>query len=443
MTASQTTHHSKDPKADVGSVFISNYPPYSAWEPDHAQTVMQALEQPAKEDTPLGLYLHIPFCRKRCKFCYFKVYTDKNSKEIQAYLDAVTQEIALVAKKPALLGRKARFLYIGGGTPSYISARHLRQLIGTLRQHFDLSELEEFTFECEPGTLTEAKVAAIHDVGVTRLSLGVENFNDEVLAENGRAHLSAEIHRVRPWISDLHFGQLNIDLIAGMIGETWQNWQTNIQKAIEFEPDSITIYQMELPFNTIYSNGILHEDGSVPPFADWETKRAWHDYAIQTLSQAGFVISSAYTMVRGDREIHFRYRDSLWRGADLLPLGVSSFGHLAGIHYQNDPSINRYVADLEQGRLPIRRAFATTANQRLIRELILQLKMGQVGKAYFQEKFDVDITDRFSAVLAAYQKEGLLVVEKQQVRLTRAGLLQVDRLLPAFYEPEFIHARYT
>ena len=120
----------------------------------------------------------------------------------------------------------------------------------------------EVAFECEPGTLTQSKLETIREVGVTRLSIGVENLNDAVLRENGRAHVTKEIYRIMPWVHQLEFDQVNIDLIAGMVGEVRETWEETVQKAIELNPDSITIYQMELPFNTVYSKQILDKDGT-------------------------------------------------------------------------------------------------------------------------------------------------------------------------------------
>src|SRR5919109_2861685 len=179
-------------KTEVGSYFISNYPPFSAWSSDQLADVRAAMHVPPA-DVPLGLYLHIPFCRKRCKFCYFKVFTDKNSSEVERYLAALSREIELVSQLPAMGGRPFRFVYFGGGTPSFLSSRQLERLVDRLRSNVSWDHAEEVTFECEPGTLSETKVHTLKDLGVTRLSLGVENFSDAVLEENGRAHLSAEI----------------------------------------------------------------------------------------------------------------------------------------------------------------------------------------------------------------------------------------------------------
>ena len=168
---------------------------------------------------PLGLYLHIPFCRKRCKFCYFKVFTDKNADQVERYLAALSREIELVSQLPAMGGRPFRFVYFGGGTPSFLSEKQLRRLVDRLEANIHWDKAEEVTFECEPGTLSEPKVHALREIGVTRLSLGVEHFDDEILRENGRAHESPEIYRAWPWIQAAGFPNVNIDLIAGMVGQ--------------------------------------------------------------------------------------------------------------------------------------------------------------------------------------------------------------------------------
>src|SRR4051794_29937687 len=186
-------------KTEVGSYFVANYPPFSVWSPQHAPAIQQALDTPPNTDARLGLYLHIPFCRKRCKFCYFRVYTDKNADEVEVYLDAISREIALYADRKGLGDRQFEFVYFGGGTPSFLSNAQLERLIERINHHWTWSAAREVTFECEPGTLKESKLQTIKKIGVTRLSLGVEHFDDEVLSTNGRAHKSPEIFRAYQW----------------------------------------------------------------------------------------------------------------------------------------------------------------------------------------------------------------------------------------------------
>jgi len=428
-------------QTDVGSVFVSNYPPYSFWKPEFLPDAERALHQPPTSNT-VGLYLHIPFCRKRCKFCYFRVYTQKNKDEVQTYLDALSQEVALYSALPSVAGRPLKFVYFGGGTPSFISAKHLKSLCRKLKDAISWKGAEEITFECEPGTLTEAKLETIRDVGVTRLSLGVESFNDFVLEENGRAHRSKEIYRVMPWIRDLQFQQLNIDLIAGMVGETWDTWSDGVEKTLALGPDSVTIYQMELPYNTVFSNQLVR-GGLRIPLADWDTKRAWHDYAFARFAEKGYVLSSAYTMVKR-KEDRFVYRNSVWHGTDMIGAGVASFSHMSGVHFQNYTDWNEYIPAVRSGRLPLSRAYKTSPRERLIREMILQLKLGTIPPDYFREKFSTNILKEFAQEFEDLQKQGYLeIMQPNRIVLSRMGLLRVDQLLPEFYDPAFRNARYT
>lgn len=427
-------------KTDVGSYFISNYPPFSQWSKDRLHEAEEALNSPPA-DVPLGLYLHIPFCRKRCKFCYFKVFTDKNAENIERYLAALSKEIELVSKLPVMGGRPFRFVYFGGGTPSFLSSRQLHRLVERLEANIDWSLAEEVTFECEPGTLSEAKVNTIKEIGVTRLSLGVEHFNDDILRNNGRAHESPEIRKAWPWIEAAGFDSVNIDLISGMVGETWETWKDTVAKALDMAPDSVTIYQMELPFNAVYSQDIL--GGKIEtPVADWPQKREWVDYAFDEFEARGYSVSSAYTLIKSP-DTKFSYRDNLWRGSDLLATGIASFGHASGVHYQNRPEWEDYCGSLENGELPLGRALRITPHQALVREMILQLKKGWLDRAYFQEKFGVNIVDHWRDAWTGYENDGLLTIGADRIELTREGLLQVDGLLPAFFEAEHQGVRYT
>ena len=370
-------------KTEVGNYFVSNYPPFSQWRPENITDAIEVLNRPPRIDEPLGLYIHIPFCRKRCLFCYFKVYTDKNSSEIEIYLDALIKENELYSRMPALQGRKLRFAYFGGGTPSYVSEKQLRYLVEGLNRHVSWHNAEEVTFECEPGTLRKSKLETLKEIGVTRLSLGIEHFDDAILEANGRAHLSPEIYEAYDWAREVDFPQINIDLIAGMMGESEEKWRETVRRAIELEPDSVTIYQMELPYNTVISPEMI-EKGRDSPIADWPTKRRWLNYAFEQFQEQRLRIASAYTVATTKKPCRFIYTDALWHGGDMIGLGVSSFSHFGGVNFQNAHSFEEYTRLLEDGKLPLCRALRLTPKQRLIREMILQLKTGQARCRLFQ-----------------------------------------------------------
>jgi len=427
---------------DVGSYFISNYPPFSQWRPDFVPEILSVFDAPADDRVPLGLYLHIPFCRKRCKFCYFRVYTNQNARAIADYVEAVAREAEMLSGRTAVAGRQLDFVYFGGGTPSYLSSRQLRYLRDQLARSFRWDTAGEVTFECEPGTLSLEKVETLKEIGVTRVSLGVENFDDAILEENGRAHLSPEIGKAYDWLQQVGFPQVNIDLIAGMVGETDENWIRCVEQAIGLDPDNITIYQMELPFNTVYSKQMLDE-GISSPVADWPTKRRWAGEAIERLVEAGYHVSSGNELVKNPETDRFVYRDNLFRGSDILALGVSSFGNFQDVQYQNVDGLEEYHAMVAEGRLPIARALSPTAQQRLIREFVLQLKEGQVAVEPLGRKFEVDVLEEFAEPLGNQRQAGFLEIDGDVVRLTRRGLLQADSLLPEYFEPEYRRVRYT
>lgn len=427
---------------EVGSYFISNYPPYSQWKDEYRPEIENAFAQSPDASIPLGLYIHIPFCRKRCKFCYFRVYTDQNAKAIEQYVQDLQAEFELLSRQPAVAGRTLDFTYFGGGTPSYLSSKQLLSLRDRLSEHLSWESATEVTFECEPGTLNEEKVKTLKEIGITRISLGIESFDEKLLEENGRAHRTAEVFRAYDWIQDVGFPQVNIDLIAGMIGETDSNWKQSVAKAIELAPDNITIYQMELPHNTIISKE-MKESGQASPIADWPTKRRWVNEAIEELSAAGYHVSSGNEMVRNPETDRFVYRDNLFRGSDLLATGVSSFGHLQGVHYQNYDRIEEYQSIVQEGQLPINRAFRPTAHQALIRELVLRMKEGTVPLQELDDKFEVDVQEEFKEPFANQTAAGYLNIENNTLQLTRKGLLQVDTLLPEYFEPQHRAVRYT
>jgi len=427
---------------EIGNYFVSNYPPFSQWKPEFVGEALAALDGPPRVNDALGLYIHIPFCRKRCKFCYFKVYTDKNASEIEVYLDALIRENELYSRSPAFQGRQLRFAYFGGGTPSYVSEKQLHYLVSGLNRHVSWANAEEVTFECEPGTLQKSKLEALKEIGVTRLSLGIEHFDDEILASNGRAHLSPEIYRAYGWAREVDFPQINIDLISGMMGESEEKWRETVRRAIELEADSVTIYQMELPYNTVISQDILKQ-GVASPIAGWDTKRRWLNYAFDQFQEHGYEIASATTLATTRKPCRFIYTDALWHGGDMIGLGVSSFSHFGGVNFQNAHNFEEYVGILNTDKLPLLRAVSLTPKQRLIREMILQLKTGSLDTAYFRDKFAVDVWQEFRAVYERLSEEKLLESENETITLTRRGLLEVEHSLLEFFEPELRTVRYA
>jgi oxygen-independent coproporphyrinogen-3 oxidase len=202
---------------------------------------------------------------------------------------------------------------------------------------------------------------------------------------------------------------------------------------------------MELPYNTTISGNLLKGTGRfAQPVADWPTKRRWVREAFEALEDAGYHVRSAYTAVKNPEHTRFLYTDRLWQGADMIGLGVASFGHVNGVHVQNLDTWETYSAAVRRDEIPLSRAYRPTGEERFIREFILQLKLGSIAPAYFRDKYHVNVLDRFRDQLDSLKSEGYLqTATDKAVALTREGLLRVDGLLPRFFLPQHAGIRYT
>lgn len=426
----------------VGNHFVSNYPPFSCWSPEEIPRLEETLNRSVSSSTPISLYLHIPFCRQRCHYCYFRVYPRRSPEDVDAYISKLLEELDLYLERPAINSRPFKTMYFGGGSPSYPSAEQLERLLTGLRVRLDCSELEEFTMECEPGTISSEKFKILKRAGVTRLSLGFQTLDDDILRYSGR---DVQVRDCLEGFAEARragFDQLNIDLLAGLPGETDETWRTTIEQVRSLEPDCVTIYQLELTHNSNFYKSM--EAGRRLAFPDWPTKRRWASEAFDVLEKAGYTIASGYMAVRDPNRWKFAYTvDHFWRGEDLLALGESSFGHIQGVHYQNVHTFQRYINLLDENQLPWRRAHVLSNEEKLRREVILQFKTGCLDLTYFREKFGVDLLEHFPDQINYLLRNNMLTIEKNALKLSRTALLDVDWWLPQFYLLKHQNLRYT
>ncbi|MDP7254744.1 MAG: coproporphyrinogen-III oxidase family protein [Planctomycetota bacterium] len=431
----QQTH--SEPLA--GNYFVAAYPPFSSWRESECHALEERLQTPAP-DEPVGVYVHVPFCSKKCDYCYYLSLTGRTRSEVDKYLEHVAAELSIFTDSTYIKGRPLAFVYVGGGTPSLLATAQMRDFFQTMRQRIGNYHSPETTFECAPKTTTRPRLDALAHSGVNRISMGVQSFDDELLRKNGRVHLSRDVYRAFAIIQEFGFEWVNLDLMAGMLGETRQDWRRTVSEAIRLNPDSVTIYQTEIPRNTQLYRDLV--DGNLPAEpVDWDTKRERVDYAFGELERAGYTIVSAYNASKRP-ERRFQYQEHLWRGGDMIGLGLSSFSYLGGVHYQNAARPEHYRDELDQGRLPVQRAIRLSDHDRLTREFILQLKWGEVAAEDFRTKFGVNIFEEFGGPLQELRETGHLKLTDESVQITRKGLLCVDRLLPAFYSKEYSESPY-
>ncbi len=426
-----------------GNYFVSAYPPFSAWTGDQVEAARRVLNTPpSARDVPLGLYIHLPFCVKRCTYCYYLSFADRTRKDMEAYVDLLLAEAKLLRAAPALADREIEFVYFGGGTPSFLPIDLLRRLFAGLSATFPMSSPREVTFECAPQTATEDKLAFLRDAGVTRLSLGVQSFHDDILALNGRVHTSTDVDRAWQNIRSVGFPVVNLDLMVGLLGESDVTTAEDARRVIALQPESVTLYQLEMPHYTP-----LHRDwreSRLPAtLPNWDEKRSRLAHAFGQLEQAGYTVRSAYSAVRDPVRHRFVYQDEQYTGADLAGLGVASFSYVQGVHYQNIAGADEYACAVRAGLPPLARACVLSVEEQARRELILQLKLGEVDDARFFRKFGIHLADRFGDELGTLVQRGFAQWSGEMFTLTREGLLRADFLAREFFLPRHRTARYN
>lgn len=444
MDSSACTIHRPADEAALpleGNYFVAAYPPFSCWEATQATALRQALNTPADDwHRPLGMYFHIPFCLHRCEYCYYLSHAGKTRGQIDEYVDCLLRELSLLASRPAISQRSLRFAYFGGGTPSLLSETQMLRVFEALRASCSAADLEELTFECAPKTITKTRLVALRAGGVTRISLGIQQLDDPVLCRSGRIHGVADALRAYEGIRRAGFDYVNVDLIAGLAGQTDESFLRGLEEVIALRPESVTIYQLEIPRNTpLYKK---RKAGEETDLADWSARQSRLAQGFDRLRAAGYTVCSGYMAVRDPRKHRFLYQSAQYRGDDLLGLGASSFGYFRGIHYQNCSDLEEYMNSLRDGRLPIDRAYELDAEERMTRRFVLELKLGSVSRHAFQSDFGVDPLDRFAHGIGELVRRNLLLVDPDRLSLTSDGLVRVDHLLPAFYLPRHRELAY-
>lgn len=440
-TLSESARSPENGERLEGHYFVSAYPPFSCWGTDW-QPVVKPLLAKSGGRAPIGLYVHLPFCAKKCDFCYFLSYISQPAQVVERYVEAVARELALYAETPAVSGRPVSFAYFGGGTPSTLSPKQIRQLMAGLRRGLVWDNVCEITFECAPNSVHRPLLETLREVGVTRLSMGVQSFDDEVLRLNGRTHLSADVRRAYELIRETGFPCVNLDLMTGMLGETEKNWTDTVRELRRLSPDRVTIYQTEIPYHTHLARAV--RGGKVSGgLVSWDVKRARLNNAFEQLADDGYSVVSAYAAAKDPVRHGFQYCENLWRGGDMLGLGVASFSYLGGAHFQNTEDLRNYCERVEAGELPAHRAIRLSEREQWVREFILQLKWGVVELAPFRKKYGVELPEVFAKTLGSLSAQGFLSHDRERVTLTRRGLLQADRLLPMFYDARYQSVRYA
>ena len=369
---------------------------------------------------PTSAYVHIPFCTQICYYCDFSKVFIKNQ-PVDSYLEHLIEEYDSYDIK------KLRTLYIGGGTPTALSARQLAFLLEKLTDKLDLSYLEELTIEANPGDLDQEKIAVLKDSPVNRVSLGVQTFNDRMLKQIGRSHSEKDIYENIANLKKAGFDNISIDLIYALPKQTMEDVKINVAKAIALGIPHMSLYSLILENHTVFMNRMRR--GKLPlPKEDLEAEM--FDYIIAELEKAGF----EHYEISNFSKPGFESRHNLmyWDNAEYYGIGAGASGYVDGVRYKNHGPIRHYLQAVEAGNARVQEE-VLTLKEKMEEEMFLGLrKKSGVSKKLFEEKFGLSFEDQYGAVVSELTEQGLLVPDRDIVRMTKQGLFLGDTVAEKF-----------
>lgn len=394
--------------------FVANYPHFRYWKKTAISDLMS--------NPPLNIYLHIPFCLRKCAYCYYKTDVYKNPAQLEEFVDALCREIRLANRQFNCQQRPIKTIYIGGGTPSLLKIDQLKKVMACLQENFNI-ENPEFTIEAEPRTIIPKKVSAYKELGINRISIGIQSFNDEIIKLSGREHTGETALKAIDIVKDAGDIVINIDLLSGLAGETEKTWNKTIETAINTKVHNITVYRMEVYLNTEFFKKSVRKKVLQLPGEAQELELM--KIAVDKLITSNYKPWCFFTF-SWNGEFQHQYATNLWKGQDCLALGPSGYGFLAPYNYQNSNQLDSYFDHIKQDQLPIIRAHRLTSKDLMVRDLLLGMKLYGFNRQDFVNRHGFDFCDVLSSTVDKLCSEDYILLEGDTITLTPKGVLYGD-----------------
>ena len=354
----------------------------------------------------LSLYIHIPFCVRKCGYCDF-LSAPADEKARDRYVQALLMEIERY-RGTETADRKIKTLYIGGGTPSTLSVKQLECIMQKIKCTFNFYGNIEASMEMNPGTASKEKCRALYQMGINRLSIGLQSTNDMELKTLGRIHSYEDFLNTYTWCRAAGFQNINVDLMAALPYQTVESYTTGLRKIIRLAPEHISAYSLILeegtPFYQKYNSGCY-------PLPDEEQERLMYRETEQILAQAGYERYEISNYAK--KGYACRHNLVYWQGGDYLGLGLGSSSYMDGVRFHNTTDLNTYV---NQGAcVEDREELSVQAKMEEFMFLGLRVMAGVFGTE-FEKRFGKTMEDVYGDVLRKHEEEGLLRIERKEAR---------------------------
>lgn len=391
-----------------------------------AQTseVLQAADVPAA--VVPGLYVHVPFCFHKCHYCDFYSITRQTPERMSGFVDLVLREAEQWAGSPVSV--RPRTVFFGGGTPSLLPLQQMRRLIGGLRERFDFAELNEWTVEANPATVTLEYAAMLREAGVDRLSFGAQSFDREELKLLERHHDPVDVERSIEIARQTGFARLNVDLIYAIPGQSMESWERSLESALALGTEHISCYALTYEPNTPIT--VRKRLGQFVPAAD-ELELEMMRFTRKRLAQAGYKAYEISNYAKPGEAC--RHNLLYWTGGSYIALGPSGASHVEGKRWKNRPHLGEWEEAIRAGHLPAAEFEDLTAEQRLGEWVMLGLRLDRgIDFAEFAGRAGRDAREVYSEQLAHLSKLGLITIDAHGFRLSEAGLAVADAIAGQF-----------
>ncbi len=370
----------------------------------------------------LSLYIHIPFCVRKCPYCGF-YSTPYSLQSADDYIAALGKEA--LRYKPFFNGRVFQTIYIGGGTPTLLSRGQSSGIIKVINDHFQQAEAAEFTIEANPSSVTKQNLSFWRSLGVNRLSLGVQSFSDEVLQGLGRLHTGAQVMDAFRLSRSLGFQNIGIDLIYGVPGQTKKQWEETLAVAIKLVPEHISIYGLSLDAESVFK--LLADSGKFMLPND-EQSAEKYEYAASVLLDSGYLRYELSNFSLPGLEC--RHNMNYWDQGEYLGLGPSAASLIAGRRFRNVSDHEEYAERLANDLTVVEDNEILTIEQSAYERLMLGLRTARgVDLCRFHQEFGDNCFNRLQVTLGPLCDAGLLVIQNGYVSLTARGILLTNEAL--------------
>jgi len=380
-----------------------------------------------------GLYIHIPFCLKKCPYCDFYSITDTSLQP--AFMDALASEMRMTR------GETLPFdtLYMGGGTPSVLDAKAVGRIIKTARQSYEILSDAEITLEVNPGTVTPEQLSMYRCSGVNRINIGVQSFNPDHLCFLGRIHSSRDADLAVQWAQKAGYKNIGFDLIYGIPGQTKKSWLLDLQLAVEFEPQHLSCYMLSFEQGTPLYND--RKKGCFEPLAEYRVCELF-ETTLEFLSDHGYVQYEISNFAREtidksgfeNSEVNrSRHNVKYWTFVPYIGLGPSAHSFLEPKRYWNCADVKKYIQDLKAGKLPFAGEERLSPEQLMIEAIYLGLRQTKGILIYvFDKKFGVSFKRMFEEIISDFEEKGLMEFSQNRCALTHRGMLYLDSIASMF-----------